>query len=92
MNKEGARGALVLIGIDVYRDSTTGQVFQGMPPGDGPRIVVNMPIADAAYKAAGLPRPCGPSQEQIDAALAAQAAERDAIDVDVKPVPPTTPH
>ena len=67
LGEDGARGALVLVGVNVYQDVRTGQQFKGQPDPNRPVVIVGNPERFEEYERAGLPPPV-PTQDEIEAA------------------------
>ena len=69
LGEDGARGALVLVGVNVYQDVRTGEQFKGQPDPNRPVVIVGSPELFEQYDRAGLPPPMPvPTQDEIEAA------------------------
>ncbi len=78
LGEDGARGALLLVGVNIYQDVRTGQQFKGQPDPNRPVVVVGSPELFEQYERAGLPPPMPvPTQEEIEAAQRKSGAQPD---------------
>ncbi len=78
LGEDGAHGALVLVGVNVYQDVRTGQQFKGQPDPNRPVWIVGSPELFEEYERAGLPPPMPvPTQEEIEAAQRKSGAQPD---------------
>ena len=79
LGESGAHGALLLVGVNIYKDMQTGQHVHGEPPPNRAVVICMSPQLAQGYRDAGLPSPMpGPSPEEPE-----QSAKGAGVTIDV---------